>query len=93
MWEDRIMTGTSIRRTRSPRPEFFDDEDGEVDPLAGLTNVFDTAIVFALAFMVALVAHLRMPALLQGKDYTVITNPGQPDMEIIVKEGQEIKHY
>ena len=38
-------------------------------------------------------SFLQVPALLQDKDYTVITNPGQDDMEIIVKEGEEIKHY
>jgi hypothetical protein len=77
----------------SPAIEVFDDEEDGGDPLAGLTNAFDAAIVFALAFMVALVQHLHVPALLQAKDYTVITNPGQPNMEIIVKEGKEIKHY
>jgi len=72
---------------------FDDDDDGGVDPMSGLTNAFDAAIVFALAFMVALVQHLHVPSMLQAKDYTVITNPGQPNMEIIVKEGKEIKHY
>ncbi|PID78914.1 hypothetical protein CSB20_12780 [bacterium DOLZORAL124_64_63] len=69
------------------------DEGEESDPLAGLANLFDLAMVFAVALMVALVSFLRVPALLQDKDYTVITNPGQEDMEIVVKEGQEIKHY
>lgn len=86
------MNPTPPVHARSRRTDFF-AEDGDVDPLAGLTNAFDAAIVFALAFMVALIAHLQVPALFQGKDYTVITNPGQSDMEIIVKEGQEIKHY
>ncbi len=84
-----VSTSTRSRLQRTP----FLNNDEEIDPLAGLTNVFDAAIVFALAFMVALVAHLQVPALLQGKDYTVITNPGRSDMEIVVKEGQEIKHY
>lgn len=73
--------------------ELFDDDDAGLDPMSGLTNAFDAAIVFALAFMVALVQHLHVPSMLRAKDYTVITNPGQPDMEIIVKEGKEIKHY
>lgn len=73
-------------------PATFTEEEG-ADPLAGLANLFDTAMVFAVALMVALVSYLRVPALLQNKDYTVITNPGKADMEIIVKEGQEIKHY
>ncbi len=69
------------------------DDDAAVDPMAGMANLFDVAMVFAVALMVALVSFLQIPALLQQKDYTVITNPGQPDMEILVKEGEEIRHY
>lgn len=83
---------TQLRRRRY-RTDLFPDDDGDESPTSGLTNAFDAAIVFALAFMVALVQHLHVPSMLQAKDYTVITNPGKSDMEIIVKEGQEIKHY
>ncbi len=81
---------------RAPRQvslNLLDGADEEVDPLSSMANLFDVAMVFAVALMVALVSYLRVPALLQDKDYTVITHPGQPDMEIVVKEGQEIKHY
>ena len=69
------------------------EEDSDADPLSGLTNLFDVAMVFAVALMVALVSYLQVPALLNKQDYTIITNPGTKDMEIIVKEGEEIKHY
>lgn len=75
------------------RAPAFSEEDDSLNPLSSVANLFDVAMVFALALMVALVAYLRVPALLQQKDFTVITNPGQPDMEIIVKEGEEITHY
>jgi hypothetical protein len=58
-----------------------------------MANLFDVAMVFAVALMVSLVSYLRVPALLQNQNFTVITNPGQPNMQIVVKEGQEIKHY
>jgi biopolymer transport protein ExbB/TolQ len=77
---------------RRSAPLDFDDESA-IDPTAGMANLFDVAMVFAVALMVALVSYLQLPALLQQKDYTVITNPGQPDMEILVKEGEEIRHY
>ncbi len=83
----------STRRIRLASPAAFDDPDGDANPLAGMANLFDVAMVFAVALMVALVSYLRVPALLQQKDFTVITNPGRPDMEIVVKEGEEIKHY
>ena len=83
-----MASETVTRRRLRPR-SFLDDSEGEVDPLAGMANLFDVAMVFAVALMVALVSYLRVPALLQDKDYTIITNPGQPDMEIVVKEGLE----
>ncbi|MDD3470607.1 MAG: DUF2149 domain-containing protein [Thermoguttaceae bacterium] len=70
-----------------------DKHSEEDSPLSGLANLFDVAMVFAVALMVALVSFLKVPALLQQKDYTIITNPGTPKMEMIVKEGREIKHY
>ncbi len=68
-------------------------EEAEDDPLSALTNLFDVAMVFAVALMVSLISYLQVPALLKDKDYTIITDPGTPEMEIIVKEGQEIKQY
>jgi hypothetical protein len=70
----------------------FEEEDS-VNPMASVANLVDVMLVFSVALMVAVVSYLQVPALLQNKDYTVITNPGGVDMEIIVKEGQEIKHY
>jgi hypothetical protein len=74
------------------RIKFLEEEDS-VNPLASVANLVDVMLVFSVALMVALVSYLQVPALLQNKDYTVITNPGGIDMEMIVKEGQEIKHY
>ena len=71
----------------------FSGGDDQINPLSHITNLVDAMLVFAVAMMVSLVTYLQIPALLQNKDYTVITNPGKPDMEIIVKEGEEIKSY
>lgn len=87
------MSSEIATRRQIRPPSLFEDTDGDVNPLSGMANLFDVAMVFAVALMVALVSYLRVPALLQDKDYTVITNPGEPDMEIVVKEGEEIKHY
>jgi hypothetical protein len=83
-----------IKRSTSSRVSVsLFDEDSDGDPLSGLTNLFDVAMVFAVALMVALVSYLQVPALLNKQDYTIITNPGTKEMEIIVKDGEEIKHY
>ena len=58
-----------------------------------VANLFDVAMVFAVALMVALVTHFNMSELFGKEDFTIIKNPGKDNMEIITKEGQQIKHY
>ena len=81
----------SLNKHRSS--DFSPFQEETADPLGSLANLFDIALVFALAFMVALISFLQIPGMLQSKDYTIIINPGQPDMEIIIKEGEVIDHY
>lgn len=63
------------------------------DPLDGMANLFDLAMVFAVALMVAAVTRLQMTELFTKEDMTIVKNPGKEDMEIIVKKGKEIQHY
>lgn len=86
------LTIHQFRALRQGKSGFL-AEEAEDDPLAALANLFDVAMVFAVALMVSLISYLQVPALLKDKDYTIITDPGTPEMEIIVKEGQEIKQY
>lgn len=70
------------------------NEDEEDDnPLGMLTNLFDVAMVFAVALMVALVAHFNMSEIFSKEDYTIVKNPGSENMEIIMKEGNKVKKY
>lgn len=62
-------------------------DSDEMDPLGFPINLFDMALVFALALMIALVSNLKMADLLTSKDFTVVKNPGRADMEIITREG------
>jgi hypothetical protein len=82
------MRDSPLGRTDSSS---FDESDD--DPLSGMANLFDVAMVFALALMVALVARLQVADLLIREEVTMVKNPGQPDMEIIVKKGKEITRY
>jgi hypothetical protein len=70
---------------------FQDDE--EADPLGGMANLFDLAMVFAVALMVALVVRFEMADLLMKDDVTIVKNPGTDQMEIIIKKGDEIEKY
>ena len=86
-------TPDAINRSgMSSRHRKFLTEDDESDPLSGLTNLFDIAMVFALA-LVALAQRLEMSELLTERDVTIVKNPGSQDMEIVIKEGAEIKTY
>lgn len=73
-------------------PILTEEGDGD-NPLGMLTNLFDVAMVFAVALMVALVAHFNMSEIFSKEDYTIVKNPGADNMEIIMKEGTQIKKY
>lgn len=65
----------------------------EHDPVGMLSNLFDVAMVFAVALMVALVTKFNMTEIFSREDYTVVKNPGKENMEIITKEGEKITRY
>jgi hypothetical protein len=76
------------------RHRFLNKNSGEdLDPLSSLTNLFDVAMVFAVALMVALVQHLNIAEMLMEDEFTIVKNPGKDDMEIITKKGEEITKY
>ncbi len=67
-------------------------DDG--DPLAGVVNLFDASMVLVVALLLALVGGAsvaELAARVSTKDITIVTNPGQPDMELIVKRGERIE--
>jgi hypothetical protein len=61
--------------------------------LTSVANLFDVAMVFAVALLLALVSHFQMTELLSEQDVTILKNPDQPNMEIIRRKGQELEHY
>ena len=77
---------------RTPRYKPF-DVDEDCDPLSGLINLFDAAMVFAVALMVAFVIQSRMTEFLTSQDVTYVKNAGKPDMEIIVKKDNRLSRF
>jgi hypothetical protein len=64
----------------------------DVDPMGGVANLFDAAMVFAVALLVALVAAYTVPELLDpDASMTLVKNPGQPNMQVIVKDKESVK--
>ncbi|MGM9844364.1 MAG: DUF2149 domain-containing protein [Muribaculaceae bacterium] len=67
--------------------------DDDNDPMSVVSNLFDVAMVFAVALMVALVSHYNMSEMFSKEDFTMVKNPGKENMEIITKEGEKITKY
>ncbi len=62
--------------------------------MSSVANLFDVAMVFAVALLLALVTHFHLPELLsRQEDVTVLKNPGQPKMEVIRRQGKKLEHY
>lgn len=73
------------------RPILRRNEDN--DPMSVVSNLFDVAMVFAVALMVALVSRYNMTDMFSQEDFTMVKNPGKENMEIITKEGEKINRY
>ena len=61
--------------------------------MGGLVNLFDAAMVFAVALMVAFVIQSRMTEFLTAEDVSYVKNAGKPDMEIIVKKDNKVTRF
>ncbi|MCD7899520.1 MAG: DUF2149 domain-containing protein [Bacteroides sp.] len=68
-------------------------KEEDSDPISVVSNLFDVAMVFAVALMVALVTRYNMTEVFSQEDYTMVKNPGKENMEIITKEGNKINRY
>jgi len=77
-----------MRRSRLGILKDSEDED----PMSEIANLFDTAMVFAVALLLALVISYNIPELLQPEaTVTIVKNPGDPNMQIIIKNMDEIQ--
>lgn len=68
-------------------------KDEDSDPMSVVSNLFDVAMVFAVALMVALVSRYNMTEMFSQEDFIMVKNPGKENMEIITKEGEKINRY
>lgn len=73
-----------------PSPEEAPDED----PLSGVANIFDVAVVFIVGLMIALFSVYRIGDLLNpDSEVTLVKTDADGLQEIIVKQGTEITAY
>lgn len=82
-----------MKTTARHRNKILYSNPEDDNPMAMLTNLFDVAMVFAVALMVAIVAHFNMSEIFSTDDFTMVKNPGTDKMEIVTREGQEIHRY
>ena len=69
-------------------------KEEDSDPISVVSNLFDVAMVFAVALMVALVSRYNMTEVFSLPGFfTMVKNPGKENMEIITKEGEKINRY
>ena len=67
---------------------------GAGDPLVGVVNLFDASMVLVVALLLALAGADSLAEIavrMSQKDITIVTNPGKPDMEMIVKRGEHME--
>jgi hypothetical protein len=65
--------------------------DRNGDPLDGLVNLFVVAIVLAVGLLLAALTGFGLSDLLTSDNMTIVTNPGTPQMQVVVKNGDQIE--
>lgn len=68
----------------------LDDDDGD-DPILSVVNLVDVFLVVIAVLLIAVLENPLNP--FQTQDAVVIKHPGQPHMEMLVKQGTELRHY
>ena len=73
-----------------PSPDEFPEED----PLSGVANIFDVAVVFIVGLMITLFSVYRMGDLVDpNSEITIVKTNADGLQEIIIKKGTEIEAY
>jgi len=67
------------------------DEDEASNPLLSVTNLIDVFLVLIAALLISIAQNPMNPFL--DETVTVIKNAGQPDMELIIKDGETVETY
>jgi len=61
---------------------------GDEDPMAGVANLFDIGVVFALGFMVALLSAIRLMDVFNPEARVTITTEREDGLEVMVRDGE-----
>lgn len=69
---------------------FLDHDDAD-DPILSVVNLIDLFLVVIGIMMIVIVTNPLNP--ISSERVTVVENPGEPDMRITIKNGQELTRY
>lgn len=86
-------TGTYAQgraRSRHFARRRIDRSDRNGDPLDGLVNLFDVAVVLAVAFLLAALTAVDLTELLSAEDL-IVTKSHDGETQLIVKSGGQIR--
>lgn len=67
------------------------EEDESMNPMYAVTNLVDVFLVVVGALLIALAQNPLNP--FTADKVVVVKNPGEADMEMIVKNGKKIERY
>lgn len=67
------------------------DEDEELNPILSVINLIDVLLVLIATLLIIIVKNPLNP--FNQDDVTVIKNPGQANMEMVIKKGEKIERY
>ncbi len=69
----------------------FLDEDEELNPILSSVNLIDVFLVLIAALLIAIAQNPLN--IFTADEVTVVKNAGKPNMELIIKDGKEIKQF
>ena len=67
------------------------DEDEELNPLLSVINLIDVFLVLIAVLLIIIVKNPLNP--FSQDTVTVIKNPGEANMEMVIKKGEKIERY
>lgn len=67
------------------------DEDEELNPMLSVINLIDVFLMLIATLLIIIVKNPLNP--FSAETVTMIKNPGEANMEMVIKKGEKIEHY
>jgi len=63
------------------------------DPILSVVNLIDIFLVVIAALLITVAQNPMIKPFFNKQDVTVISDPGKPSMEIMIKKGEKVEHF